>query len=307
MTEISGAEGDQAKSTFVNEDAGGDMSKPWGDRGNSYEESLDFELCDEEDHLLSYFPSELDFYDHKRGQIFRRNGGKKLPVKAKATRGCAPAQHNQASPLSSKPSSKSARANGICSINKELRIKELRTENARKKKENKGKAKEVARISKENERAVARTGRKAKTPDPTSCLKKSSNESTNQTAKPPSFYNNSDFVLGSGNSVKFDDQAFMNLLTELQNREITPEDYDLLVQLDCSVKPKTLSEAQIDSLKSDTVTSSLDDVCSICIEDYTPGEVRKFLPCGHYFHFQCIRTWLSWTSNRCPIDGKEVR
>ena len=283
MAENSGGQG---HSTSVNEDGGGSMSKPREDlvsSENSDDESINFELSGEENYLLSYFPSELDFYDHKRGKTLRRNGGKKLSVKVRATMGCPHADQ-------------------------EVRIKK-RVENIRKKKEDKRKAKEFARISKE--RAEARAGGKGDTPVPTIYLTKSvqktSNESINQATKPPSFYNNSDFVLGSGNSVKFDDQAFMNLLIELQNREITPEDYDLLVQLDCSVKPKTLSEAQIDSLKSDTVTCTLDDTCSICIEDYTPGEVRKFLPCGHYFHGQCIKTWLSWTSNRCPIDGKEVR
>ena len=143
-----------------------------------------------------------------------------------------------------------------------------------------------------------------------SCLKNSAKKPprSNETANPPSFYNNSDFVLGSGNSgVKFDDQLFVNLLIELQDREITPEDYDLLVQLDCSVKPKTLSKAKIDSLRSDNVINAADDICSICIEDYISGDVRRFLACDHHFHDHCIRTWLSTTSNRCPIDGKEVR
>lgn len=249
--------------------------------------------------MLSYYPSELDFYDQKRGQILRRNGGKKgLSAKTKATKNCT--ENDQATPSSSKHGGQ-----GGCSANKELRIKEMRTENSKRKKEKKTKTRKETKLI--QDRSVARAGKNAKIRDPRSCLKKSVHESCSQSTKPPSFYNNSDFILGSGNSVKFDDQAFMNLLIALQNREITPEDYDLLVQLDCAVKPKTLSKDQIDSLRSDTVTSVLDDVCSICIEDYTPGEQRKFLPCGHYFHGQCIQTWLSWTSNRCPLDGKELR
>ena len=312
MTEISESGGEvQADSTFVNEDGRNlGMYEPCEDSENSDFEDLDFELSDEEYSLLSYFPSELDFYDQKRGQILRRNGGNKKSVKTRrATESCL--QNDQVSLSSANHRNKVAGGNGVCSPNKELRIKETRIENARRQKENKIKSKKVKGISEEG--PVGRVGRKSKTPDPPSCLKKSSkktnSESVDQTAKPPSFYNNSDFVLSSGNTVKFEDQAFefMNLLIELQDRDITPEDYDLLLQLDCSVKPKTLSEAQIASLQSDTVTGVLDDVCSICIEDYRPGEERKFLPCGHYFHGQCIRTWLSWTSDRCPIDGKEVR
>ena len=261
----------------------------------------EFDSSDEENDLLSYYPDELDFYDQKHGQISRRNGGKKLSGGRKAT---------ENSPRNLKvllPSSKTickriydSEAGTSC---KEQRIKNARIENSRLKKENNTKAKKVkgTDVSESEKNPLS------------SCLRNSAKKTTprsNETANPPSFYNNSDFVLGSGNSaVKFDDQgqSFINLLIELQNREITPEDYDLLVQLDCSVKPKTLSQAKIDSLHSDNVTIATDDICSICIEDYISGDMRRFLACGHHFHDQCIRTWLSITSNRCPIDGKEVR
>ena len=50
---------------------------------NFEEELLDFEFLDEENYLLSYLPSELDFYDSKCRNILRRSGGKKLSLKAK--------------------------------------------------------------------------------------------------------------------------------------------------------------------------------------------------------------------------------
>ena len=252
----------------------------------------DFDLSEEENYLLSYYPNELDFYDQKGGQVSRRTGGKKLSDGLKSKRNCS--RNVKVALPSSKSISKRVLDDESGTSNKELRIKDQRIENARRKKENKTNTKKVKEIT-----DVHSKSRKS--------FKKTSPE-INQTSNPLSYYNNSDFVLGSGNStVKFGDQAFINLLIELQNREITPEDYDLLTQLDCSVRPKTLSEAKIDSLQSDNVTSALDDICSICIEDYIPGDVRKFLPCGHQFHRQCIRTWLSTTSDRCPIDGKDVR
>lgn len=261
----------------------------------------EFDSSDEENDLLSYYPDELDFYDQKHGQILRRNGGKKLSGGRKA---------NEKSPRNLKvllPSSKTickriydSETGTSC---KEQRIKNSRIENSRLKKESKLNAK--AKKAKGTE--MSESGKNHLS----SCLMNSAKKTTpktNESANPPSFYNNSDFVLGSGDSaIKFDDQSFINLLIELQNREITPEDYDLLVQLDCSVKPKTLSKANIDSLHSDNVTNATDDICSICIEDYISGDMRRFLACGHHFHDHCIRTWLSITSNRCPIDGKEVR
>lgn len=261
----------------------------------------DFDLSEEENYLLSYYPNELDFYDQKRGQVSRRTGGKKLSDGLNSKRNC-PRNVKVALP-SSKAISKRILNDESGTSNKELRIKDQRIENAKRKKENKTNTKKVKGITdvqfKSERKPLSRCLRKP--------VKKTSPE-INQTTNPLSYYNNSDFVLGSGNSaVKFEDQAFINLLIELQNREITPEDYDLLTQLDCSVRPKTLSEAKIDSLQSDNVTSALDDICGICIEDYIPGDVRKFLPCGHHFHGHCIRTWLSTTSDRCPIDGKDVR
>ena len=261
----------------------------------------EFDSSVEENDLLSYYPDELDFYDQKHGQILRRNGGKKLSGGRKAKE---KSSRNLKVLL---PSSKT-----ICKRiydsetgkGKEQRIKNSRIENSRLKKEKNTKAKkakgtDVSESEKTHLSSCRMNSAKKTTPK------------TNETANPLSFYNNSDFVLGSenwGNSaVKLDDQSFINLLIELQNREITPEDYDLLVQLDCSVKPKTLSKAKIDSLHSDNVTNATDDICSICIEDYISGDMRRFLACGHHFHDHCIRTWLSITSNRCPIDGKEVR
>ncbi|XP_078382532.1 uncharacterized protein LOC144665213 [Oculina patagonica] len=262
----------------------------------------DFDLSEEENYLLSYYPNEFDFYDQKRGQIVRRNGErKKLSDGVKAKTNCP--RNVKVELPSSKAICKRVVDSEIGLSNKESRIKDTRIENARRKKENKTKAKKGNRIT------VVQSASERK--PFSSCLRKSvkrPSQEVNQATDPLTYYNNSDFVIGSGDStVKFEDQSYINLLIELQNREITPEDYDLLSQLDCSVAPKTLSKATIDSLQSDNVTSASDDICSICIEDYVPGDIRKFLPCGHHFHGHCITTWLSTTSDRCPIDGKEVR
>ena len=259
----------------------------------------EFDSSDEENDLLSYYPNELDFYDQKHGQILRRNAGKKLSTGLKA-KGKSPRNSKVVLP-SSKTICKRVYDSEAGTSYKEQRIKNTRIENSRIKRENNKKAKKVKGTD------VFESEKKPLSSRLTNSEKKAI-QGSNETTNPPSFYNNSDFVLGSGNSaVKFEDQSLINLLIELQDREITPEDYDLLVQLDCSVKPKILSKAKIDSLWSDNVTNVLDDICSICIEYYISGDVRRFLACGHHFHDHCIRTWLSTTSNRCPIDGKEVR
>jgi len=40
--------------------------------------------------------------------------------------------------------------------------------------------------------------------------------------------------------------------------------------------------------------------CSICLSEYSDGELVKTLPCTHQFHSACIDTWLS-SNNKCPV------
>ena len=108
------------------------------------------------------------------------------------------------------------------------------------------------------------------------------------------------------------DMDLASFLISLQHREMTPEDYEMLLRLDDSVKPKTVSESVLDNLKTDTVgpegVSSEGDIvlCAICMEPYALGDKRKFLPCGHDFHASCVDTWLKNSSMNCPLDGLPV-
>ena len=99
----------------------------------------------------------------------------------------------------------------------------------------------------------------------------------------------------------------VNMMIELQTRDLTPQDYDILLQLDERVKPKTLEKDKMESLKTDTVMENkAGDKCSVCMEVYEVGEVRKFLPCDHVFHKNCIDMWLSNSSPTCPLDGMNI-
>ena len=106
-----------------------------------------------------------------------------------------------------------------------------------------------------------------------------------------------------------DGEVNSNSLVDLQYREITPEDYELLLILDESLACKTVSE---DKLKSfEVVTVDIDDhdfsECCICMGSFIVGQNRKILPkCGHSFHELCIDQWLLSASDKCPLDGSEV-
>ncbi|XP_070222705.1 E3 ubiquitin-protein ligase RLIM-like [Bos mutus] len=41
-------------------------------------------------------------------------------------------------------------------------------------------------------------------------------------------------------------------------------------------------------------------ICTICITEYTAGNMLRVLPCSHEYHYQCIDQWLEEHSN-CPI------
>ena len=49
-----------------------------------------------------------------------------------------------------------------------------------------------------------------------------------------------------------------------------------------------------ESCKSRTVASTdVGEKCSVCMDEYKVDEHVSILPCGHYFHIECIRTWFS--------------
>ncbi|ESO97814.1 hypothetical protein LOTGIDRAFT_152917 [Lottia gigantea] len=115
------------------------------------------------------------------------------------------------------------------------------------------------------------------------------------------------YALDTGNNPTNFEENTLSLLINLQHRELTPEDYELLSILDQSVAPKTVSQTIIDGFKTAEVTESLAGLtCSVCLELYTIGQTVKYLPCGHDFHSQCIEMWLSNSSMNCPLDGLPV-
>ena len=114
------------------------------------------------------------------------------------------------------------------------------------------------------------------------------------------------------------------LMQELQFRDITPEDYELLMELheqdnarktmdltthqslggERKVEKKKLSETKEGEAEEEEEDASL---CCICMAEYVQGDVvRELQQCGHTFHKDCIDYWLSTSSNTCPIDRKEI-
>ena len=97
-------------------------------------------------------------------------------------------------------------------------------------------------------------------------------------------------------------------IVDMQHRDITPEDYELLLQLDDDVAPKTVSQELLSKLET-AVPSAFGltgELCSICMEQFKPEDLLKKLLCGHCFHSPCVDQWLTYSSCACPLDGLSV-
>ena len=46
--------------------------------------------------------------------------------------------------------------------------------------------------------------------------------------------------------------------------------------------------------------------CSICLENFELGTNIIYLPCFHYYHAQCIETWVK-NSDKCPLCNLEIK
>lgn len=46
--------------------------------------------------------------------------------------------------------------------------------------------------------------------------------------------------------------------------------------------------------------------CTICLEDFKPGDKLKVLPCGHEYHKECIEPWLLEKSSLCPLCKQNI-
>ncbi|XP_033639641.1 uncharacterized protein LOC117300072 [Asterias rubens] len=112
---------------------------------------------------------------------------------------------------------------------------------------------------------------------------------------------------GSGTALP---QAVMD---DLLARDISDNDYDLLLQLDSQTanQPSNIPEKVIKSFPTETVRqgSALLNPgmqCRICLRGYSISQVLRRLPCKHKFHASCIDPWLLHQHPTCPVDGSIV-
>ena len=77
-------------------------------------------------------------------------------------------------------------------------------------------------------------------------------------------------------------------------------------------RPRRLTPEQVQELVPEYMASDLirldeeshhhsPEMCSICLDEYSPDEMVAELPCGHIFHSDCISKWLTERSSTCPL------
>lgn len=90
---------------------------------------------------------------------------------------------------------------------------------------------------------------------------------------------------------------------------ITPEDYDLLLQLDSNNHTDTMDTKMINQMPEIKANVIANDCvvkgkqCEICLEEWDDSTILRKLPCGHAFCKECIDYWLSEFNQNCPNLG----
>lgn len=93
---------------------------------------------------------------------------------------------------------------------------------------------------------------------------------------------------------------------DLLHRDITPEDYEMLLRLDEQVERRTASASTVESLPTMRGEDVLGEDCSVCLSAFEADDIVASLPCQHRFHRDCIAKWLSECRCKCPLCGEET-
>mmetsp|Transcript_117931 Transcript_117931/g.263675 ORF Transcript_117931/g.263675 Transcript_117931/m.263675 type:complete len:208 (-) Transcript_117931:130-753(-) len=95
---------------------------------------------------------------------------------------------------------------------------------------------------------------------------------------------------------------------DLLYRDITPEDYDMLLKLDEMIPKKTASVEALDRLQSVASPDRRHEACGVCLAPFEAGDDVVAVPCPacHEFHRDCVSRWLTQCKNSCPVDHAEL-
>ena len=80
-------------------------------------------------------------------------------------------------------------------------------------------------------------------------------------------------------------------------------EYDLKINYDNN-KYKIISDLEEFEIDEKLIGDE-EKICAICLENYCIGNKIVYLPCGHYFHSSCIKTWIN-INKKCPYCKNDI-
>mmetsp|Transcript_53028 Transcript_53028/g.119472 ORF Transcript_53028/g.119472 Transcript_53028/m.119472 type:complete len:211 (-) Transcript_53028:219-851(-) len=95
-------------------------------------------------------------------------------------------------------------------------------------------------------------------------------------------------------------------VSELLDRDITPDDYEMLLQLDEGLARPTASKSTVDSLSPANAEDFLGESCAVCLLAFESKDTVVALQCKHVYHHHCISKWLLERCRCCPLCGEEA-
>ena len=97
------------------------------------------------------------------------------------------------------------------------------------------------------------------------------------------------------------EQRYRMLVRQLQTRELTPEDYDLLLTLDEFVAKKNVLSAEAAAHALLERLAEAGEECAMCLETFEESVPTAALPCcSRPFHRTCLTAWLTEGKSACP-------
>mmetsp|Transcript_91757 Transcript_91757/g.285487 ORF Transcript_91757/g.285487 Transcript_91757/m.285487 type:complete len:394 (+) Transcript_91757:1-1182(+) len=79
-----------------------------------------------------------------------------------------------------------------------------------------------------------------------------------------------------------------------------------VLQMGAVLAGARLSDTEIRGLPKVRFDQAEEQMCSICLEAFKPGEFLTELPCSHFFHVACVARWFR-NSQQCPLCRSQCR
>lgn len=100
-------------------------------------------------------------------------------------------------------------------------------------------------------------------------------------------------------------QSIMEVLVNNDNFLNNNINTDNMEDIKVTLKDEDFKKLETYKLTKDDNQITQD--CNICMDSYKENDIITKLKCGHFFHTECIKTWLCQEKISCPICRTDIR